>query len=681
MKIYRIGFMVAICLPLVGRAQSADSLAKVLEGLSSEQRVDRLLEWSWESRDSKPYLTVEWAAQAEILAREARQTSKMNQAISYQGVGQRNMGNYKAALETYSRARKSCLETHDSTNLGYTLINFGNLFMLQDLWPQSVEYLQQALPIAKGLSDTAMLGYCHVNLARSYIGLGELDSAMRELVFATEVRRNNPRGLTSVIRELGDLHFKLENWDEAERYYLESSAISRSINDIDGLAENYNLMSHLYLRRMLPDSAMAWSDRSMALAHQVSSSVRIIEAYHTRAMAQASLGLFEEAYATQKVHLLMADSLNKANSMRQVELLQAVMEVERGQAQIAIMQREAQIDRLVKIALAAFLLLVFFFAIYLFRSMKQKQLVNAILLEQNEKIRKQRDEIEEKSHRLEEANQEVLAQNEVVQQQKNAIEKKNENIQSSINYASSIQRAMLPSSETIAKGLPQHFLLYLPRETVSGDFYWYAENNGKIFFTAADCTGHGVPGAFMSMIGNELLFKIVIENAVQSPEEILRQLHLGVNSALQQEVTGNQDGMDIALCVYDPATKILEFSGAKNSMVITRSGKTEVIKGGKMGIGGKQAGKHRGHERDYPKHTLQLEGRTCIYLFSDGYQDQFGWEDGRKFMSRNLHNLMAELSPLPIEQQRERLERHFLDWKGELDQIDDVVVFGAIIEA
>jgi serine phosphatase RsbU (regulator of sigma subunit) len=256
--------------------------------------------------------------------------------------------------------------------------------------------------------------------------------------------------------------------------------------------------------------------------------------------------------------------------------------------------------------------------------------------------------------------------------QKEIIEAKNQSITESINYAKRIQDAALPRVEEIKESIPESFIYFKPRDIVSGDFYWFVREGKKIIVTAADCTGHGVPGAFMSLIGNDLLNEIVTARGVIESDKILNELHDSVRKALRQEENKSRDGMDLALCVIDTETKTLQYSGAKNPLVYFKNGEMTVIKGDKYPIGGVQFQV----DRHYTRHEVDLSEPIMIYLYSDGYQDQFGGEKSEKFMSKNFKILLKEIHEKPVEEQKQILDDKFREWKGDRSQIDDILVMG-----
>ncbi len=257
------------------------------------------------------------------------------------------------------------------------------------------------------------------------------------------------------------------------------------------------------------------------------------------------------------------------------------------------------------------------------------------------------------------------------------IDLQNKNIKSSINYAKRIQEAMLPKKEVQESLLKNSFILFKPRDVVSGDFYWFSPLNADgsdLVFGAIDCTGHGVPGAFMSMIGMNCLNSIVNRGVVHT-DRILELLHQDIRNALQQDVTGNNDGMDLSLCIYRDAAKVLEFSGAKSPLVYVQDGALHQIKGDIHSIGGSRSKQ----AQRYKKHSIAIDRPTMVYLFTDGYRDQFGGEENQKFMGKRFLNLLREIYHLPMQDQFSILNRTFDDWKGSGEQTDDVLVMGVLL--
>ncbi len=315
--------------------------------------------------------------------------------------------------------------------------------------------------------------------------------------------------------------------------------------------------------------------------------------------------------------------------------------------------------------------LVVIASVYGYNSYKTKKLyADKVKLEKQ--VASRTRELREEKQKVELINKEVI-------EQKATIEHKNLEMTDSIKYAKNIQEALLPDITNLQKDFPESFVLYMPKDIVSGDFYWFANRDGKNLFAAADCTGHGVPGAFMSIIGNSLLNEIIGEQHIYQPAEILNHLHVGVKTALNQNKGEfeRRDGMDIALCSFNKENLTLDYAGANRALWIYRkdtTDKAEIIKPDKFPIGGLEF--EFEDKRRFTNHTVQLQKGDCVYIFSDGYADQFGGEKGKKFMVANLQRTFAEITHLPMQEQYRHLHKVFAKWRGNYEQIDDVLVIG-----
>ena len=280
------------------------------------------------------------------------------------------------------------------------------------------------------------------------------------------------------------------------------------------------------------------------------------------------------------------------------------------------------------------------------------------------------------------ANNRLESQNKEISAQRDHIRKQNENITKSINYAQGIQKALLPPQDTLVGFLEESFVFFRPRDLVSGDYYWFAPiltgedyyepGCGKFAIAAIDCTGHGVPGAFLSMIGYNLLNEI-IRSGIHTPNLILQRLNQEIRRVLRQDETDNRDGMDMSLCVIDFDKKVLEYAGAKNPLIYIKNGEMVRIKGDKEPVGGF----HTEQLRTFTNHTIEIDGPAYFYIFSDGYADQFGGPDGRKIMLKGFQDMLFDNHEKSMEEQKTILRNHLINWIGsDYKQIDDVLVMG-----
>jgi len=283
------------------------------------------------------------------------------------------------------------------------------------------------------------------------------------------------------------------------------------------------------------------------------------------------------------------------------------------------------------------------------------------------------NDLQEKNVLLTSQKEEILSQRDQIEEQKIAIEKIYTGLKNSINYAEQIQRAVLPKPETLSSLLHEHFVLFKPKDVVSGDFYLATNIGDELVFTVADCTGHGVPGGFMSMLGMSFLNEIIRKKNYKHAGEILDFLRTAVIEALQQQgKSGEQkDGMDIALCMFNKHTCMLQYSGAKNSLYIVGNNKElREIKADKQPVSIYE------NMIPFSNHSVALQKGDMIYLCSDGFVDQFGGSHNKKFMSRQLKLLLTEIADKAVSIQKEILERTFENWKGVHKQTDDVTILG-----
>ena len=280
--------------------------------------------------------------------------------------------------------------------------------------------------------------------------------------------------------------------------------------------------------------------------------------------------------------------------------------------------------------------------------------------------------IKERTRELEDANAEIEAQRDLATNQRDQIGAQKKEITDSIYYAERIQRSLLPQAAFLKKLLPEHFILFKPRDIVSGDFYWVNEKSGKVYISAADCTGHGVPGAFMSMLGISFMNEIVSKKEETGPEEILNQLRKYIIKALKQEGQDGEgkDGMDMSILVFDKEQKTLCFAGANNPLYFIREGNLQEIKADKMPVGI--------HEKmnSFTRHTFDIQRGDTFYIFSDGYADQFGGAKAKKFMYSNFKQLLVTIQTKSMREQGKILEDTLESWKGDVEQIDDIIVIG-----
>lgn len=365
---------------------------------------------------------------------------------------------------------------------------------------------------------------------------------------------------------------------------------------------------------------------------------------------------------------LARKELEDKQKQQQIKILEDKNEILAKEKQLQQLQEKEARARVLYIGVGLILILLLI-SFYLIMARKK-----------NKQLEAQKQQLHDKNEEIQQQNEELTQSQEEVASQRDKLAEANEElnlaylqITDSVRYAQRIQNAILHPPAEITAHFQDAFIFFQPRDIVSGDFYWFSEVEGKKVIAAVDCTGHGVPGAFMSLIGNDLLHDIVNVRKITAPDQILSILNDNVRNTLKQKETNNSDGMDMALCVYDPKEKTLCFSGAKNPLIAIQNGELQQIKGDRMPIGGTW---EVFESESFCCHNFEVKPGDCFYIFSDGYQDQFGGPKNKKFMIKKLRELLLEVHAKPMHQQEQIISKTINEWMGKESQVDDMLVIG-----
>ncbi len=544
------------------------------------------------------------------------------------------------AIEYFEKSIKANIKIGNNNALRVLHSNVANIYLDQKKYAQALTSFQEAEKYSfkmKGKSNHA--------------------SALLNTASALRYNKLNKEAIAKVEQALS-LSKELKNNTLIRSCYGVLAENYQDLGENDKAFEYFNLYStfnqHMHEEELNKNIKQHQQAMNSVVAEKNAVTQKVIEKEKELSKSQELLEAEEELNRTNQE---LITRLNTEKKLKEKMLLQQ-QELNKSQQQTTFL-------------VIGLLIFLIGFSSYIFwMSLKRKQV--------NEQLSIQKREIEEKSHDL------GLALKD--------IKDKNHKIEGSINYAERIQRSMLPNEELLQQSLPESFIFFQPRDGVSGDFYWFVDPNQKdlgsaklstkslneFLISAVDCTGHGVPGAFMSMLGFNMLNNLV-KTGITSTDEILNNLHKKIRLALKQETSSNKDGMDMALCAIYKEKGIVEFSGAKNPIVYIQNNELHQIKGDKFPIGGTQKEK----QRTFSKHTISLNADfpTYIYLFSDGFQDQFGGEKNRKFMIKRMKQLLLEIHSKPMKEQKRILNQTINDWMVyQNKQIDDILVIGFRID-
>lgn len=509
-------------------------------------------------------------------------------------------------------------------------------------------YFNKALEVTRKMDNKDKLIESLNNVAITLKTLGKHNEAIaviNEALPLALTNKNKPKVIRACYKELADNYEAVGDMKQWKLY-------------ID-LWNNFNNMV------MVAERLELEKKQAVAFAQATAARLKLKLEKANLALARDSIENIEKLTKEQRMEI---ELLNKA---KQIDSLQ----IQQKEAQI----EKARNERYILFGIIGFILLIF---LLLFLQFRQKKKANKLLAQKNELLEQQKNEISMKNLTLRDLNatlqkkkNEVEAGNKKLAKANKELEKKNITINQSIVYASKIQEAILPSKKAILQNFPESFIFYRPRDIVSGDFYWFSEKNGKCVLAAVDCTGHSVPGAFMSMIGNTLLNEIVNEKKILHPGAILDNLHVGILKNLNQESDDEElkDGMDITLCVIDTKNQELEIAAANHSVFIIRDNELNEVEGDIFSIGDDM---FLDKKVEFTNHTIPIESELSVYLMSDGYQDQFGGKNDQKFMKKRLKKMLLDNHSLSMNEQYNVISKAFDDWKGDYRQVDDVLLIG-----
>lgn len=537
------------------------------------------------------------------------------------------LGYHKTALELFRKLQKKKEE-------GQTLQNVGNVFSrlatnklvarFGEMWEDSLYKIKQTEILTAFDSAT---NYYH-----------------KALAIFTEL--NEEGEIAKVNTNLGSIYSWARDWERANAYINKALLLSRKNNLLyETTAALYAKGESLFRQARYDEAELAFIECSR-LSEKLGLKETLRYSYDRLSKLYEHRGDLVRAYTYFKQAVRIKDEIFSEKSQRVMAEMQTKYETEKKEQQLVLMKNKDELQKsiiqrqklmIIGAIIGSFLILMV--ALLMFKMFRDKQRANIILEEKNALITRQKQEITD-----------------------------------SIKYASRIQTAVLPTSALISDVLPEHFVLFMPRDIVSGDFYWMTRKNDKIVLVAADCTGHGVPGAFMSMLGVSFLYEIVNKESILQPSEILNNLRNHIKTTLSQtgKLEEQKDGMDISLCVIDKQNQRLEWAGAYNPLYQIRKGELIEYKADKMPVA-----VHINDHMPFTNHEVNYQTGDTFYMFSDGYADQFGGSDGRKFMLKKLKQTLLEIWEKPMPEQRDILERIHYEWRGEEnDQVDDILVIG-----
>jgi len=597
------------------------------------------------------------------------------------------IGNYKQGLSIAFQSQKSAQKINFKKGEAYALNNIGIIYDYLGQYAEALENYFKALPLQKQINDQEGLAYTYNNIGLIYSNQKNFDKALTYYSLAIKIRKENNdlRGLSSLYNNVGIVQMNQEKYEEALKSYQASITIDSLIKEEYGISASYSNVGLIYLDLKDYPSSLFYFEKALNLRIKLNDKQGIANSYYNigtlyikqKKLTEAinmlrkglDIGLEIGAkdliqYSYQQLHLIYSeqknylkalecykkyivfrDSItNELNTKKQTEAeMQFSFDQEKAKEKLKQEKEKLMIEQEKKQQTYLVWTLVFILVLAVIFSM---------FLNKRRKIEKE--------------------QKHIIEEQKSLVEIKNREILDSITYAKRIQSAILPQDKIVKEYLAESFILYKPKDIVAGDFYWIEPFGEEIIFAVADCTGHGVPGALVSIVCHNALNRSVREFKLKSPSDILNKTRELIISEFQKSDELVNDGMDISICKLNLTTHLLDWAGANSPLWISKPGQNELIelKPSKQPIG---------QFTSYlPFHTttIQLEKSDIIYLFSDGYADQFGGENGKKMKSKQMKELFISIKDQTMTDQRIAIDSFFEEWKSKLEQLDDVCVIG-----
>ena len=628
-------------------AQNVDSLENQIKGLKGKEKMDVLLKISYNTRNYAPQMSIDFGKQFLEMSEAAGDKDLQIEGLQNLGITYYNIGDYEKTIQYFIKALRIEEERNNIKGMAQAYNNLGVVFDEIGRKEKALEYYKRSLSIKEEFRDSLMMAPTLSNIGIINLELNQvreaLDNFNRALKIDTEL--NNEEGIVKSLNNIGKSYTQMGVYDSA-LYYLNQSLERSSVLDTYNKAELFNNISNVYLKSGNYPRAIENYQKALDIGLSVQAVLNVQESYKGLSEAYSGLNNYQRALQYYKLFTASKDSVFNESSSVKIARIETDYRIQKREKEIELLKKEAEIrnlnlskNRTVSYFLMGSLVLILVMVGVLYHKYHFKQKSNEILEKQNQEI----------------AN-------------------KNLNILDSILYAKGIQEAILPDTSMLNKVFKDAFIYCTPRDIVNGDFFWFAGKGNYLVMAAVDCTGHGVPGAFMTVMGNSMLNQIVLENDIYMPSKILCELNRSVLSTLHQENfnMNKNDGMDMSVCLYNTTNKELIFSGAKRPLYYFKDSRFNLIKGSKYSVGGT----FNRQEKNFQDHKISLDENDTFYLFSDGITDQFGEKLDKKFMNKRWKELLASIQPLNMTDQRAAIEKNLNDWRGNLEQTDDMLVIG-----
>lgn len=641
-------FLLVICSIHLGYSQDVPSLDKIEKEANSTKKVKSLNDASeelWLTGDYSKSST--YAQKALEIARKIKDKKGEAMALNNLGIVCDYQGKYASALDYYFKALPIQKAINDNAGLSYTYNNIGLIYSNQNNFQKALENYNLALELRKKENNLPGLASTYNNIGIIHMHQKKYDLALEDYFASLKIDSllKDPSGISTSLSNIAIVYMDAKEYDKALDYFNKGLKLRIELNDQRGIANSYNNLSTVYEKTGNYQKGIEFAKKGLAIGSEIGALDLVKYSYQMLYDCSEKAGNIKEAFNYYREFVKYGDSItNEMNTKKQTE---AEMQFKFDQQKAVDQLKQEKKDYIAKqekqrqvywvIALSILLLFVLAFALFVNNRRKVER-----------------------------------SQKELIERQKSLVEEKNTEILASITYAKRIQSAILPSDKLVKEFLKNSFIFYQPKDIVAGDFYWMEPKDDCLIFAVADCTGHGVPGALVSVVCNNALNRSVREFNLTDPADILNKTREIILHEFQKSDEIVNDGMDISICNLNFTSNELIWAGANSPLWLLQKNHDEIIecKPSKQPIG------QFSNYEPFTSQVIQLQTGDSIYLFSDGFADQFGGEEGKKMKSKRMKELILSLQTLPMYEQKQSMMRYFDEWKGDLDQLDDVCVIG-----
>jgi serine phosphatase RsbU (regulator of sigma subunit)/tetratricopeptide (TPR) repeat protein len=617
-------------------------------------------------------LAINYFQQALHIADSINHTLLISGCINNIGIVHRHLKNYKQAQEYFEKGMKLNEESGNKSGVLSNLINLGNIQYNLQNYSEAIPYYEKGLDIANELDNPRDRAMCLDNLGIMYYSLKDYQLAIDYYEQTLAIRReiNDVIGISSTLINLAAFNNQIGNYKKATELLYESLAISKSIGAMLKMRDGYKNMADTYSKMEQFDSAYHYHVKYNVIKDSIfnlqrSEQIEDLERKYQLEKKEQQIQRQQDSIEKVNKQKIIAELKEKealadkiiAENIAEEATEQTEIEKEKSKAE----RIEKESEKKQKWFLASGFLLLLGVVFFVFRTYQEKKKANSQLSEKNAELTQQKEEI--------------LSQSELLTEINDELQNKNRQITDSIHYAKLIQQAILPDIEKFkSKTGLEAFVFYQPRDIVSGDFYWFANHKNHIFIATADCTGHGVPGAFLSMIGTTLLSETIIQNEITDPAEILTKVNKSLVELIgrKNESEIYDDGMDISIACINKNSQELKISMANQFAFLVEQDNVNLIEGDIYALGSLFSRQNI----TFTNHIFNLNKGSRLYLLSDGFIDQFGGDESKKYNRKSFEILLQDLSQKPFQNHSNIIKGTFLNWKGDNKQIDDVLVLG-----